>query len=1704
MRNALRTWIRSALRRRERLTGGRVGRRAAAVLAAASVAFTGIGVAPAAVAAGTGVLSVSVTAVHPLTGDPITEVRYNASPDANGVAYRVAYSCSVADCTNATVTFSPSQQDPYGIIGNPPANYGPTTLLSYKTWTRPNDVPESTPTGDDATGKTFSLGDLAAGASGTFLATYDIIETGTYTTARAAQFYPDGFQIQMSATIDSDSAVAPVSTGAPSVVWRINTPEPAVAMSHPSVTRPNAEVSTVSYMSSGSFPNRGSTAITGTSEWIAAGNFTVVQHLPVEAEVVEPIARGGVYDPVAHTVTWTRGTEDAPEYGAAGGWGKASGTGWVARDDYTGHRVNLTFPAANFPAADATGCNFEAVLPMRIETSVTYLDDERTTKTASKDSEITVACWDPFASGDVVKNSSGNAFDGNTRLLNVPDAGAADTTFYWEVTAYNEGNVPAVAVIEDDLDQANLPVYRIDLTLNSDVEWTLNTGETGTTTGTRRVTAPAGTWFTHAKVTSTEIAPVRIRPEDTGRSSFAALFYYTVASDAPIGEERTNSATSTMSWPGYDQFVPETETADRTVRFRKTPGATPRITAAFPNAAVVEGGGQAVPGRNVTFSVGGTARDIPSDSTFIPEYVFIAPVGWEVLAGSAAFADAVPDGVTFSYATKTIDGAERDVVVATWPTGASFVDLATLPTMNVTAKPTFIVSAGTASQAEARIGDSARNWDNVEARYDVPKQNTDDVDGSGDVEAWFSTATQVVNVSSTAALSVVKEICRPDADAADGCDWISDPTKPVQVPTDADNIEYRVTLQNLGNTVLSDVVAYDVLPHDGDTGLIPSTQNTPRGSTFNEVLDGVSEVSGNVELSYSASTNPSRPEVNPGAGGVNDWAADPAGKQALRAEVPAGLTPGESATFQYSASVGAGADVDALACNSVAAVSDRTLASEPTPVCATTAEADLEAAGPATIPAQLDRPVVFPFTFENNGGSQVAVADVTIDVPAGVTVTDLTPVGWTCSSEDGEAPLEGPTTLNCLPDADLEKDVPAPLNLETVVTETGVSVTARIDGTVTDTDPANNEHTITADVAAAVQGVELVKTDGLAGLVPGQQTTYTITATNPLRTEVLLGATIIDTIPAGLQFVAASDGGVFADGNVTWSLDDIAAAGSASVTVTVLVLDDAANELTNTADVSAPDPAFAGEEFTGTASDIDAVNRLSLTKTATVGNADAPRPGDVVTFTFVATNSGGGVLSALEVTDAMPGISEITVESWPSLPGYLGVGESVTATAEYTLTQADVDGGQISNTAAATADTVDGETVDATASVDVLLPSAAALSLTKEGVIDTVGAPRAGDEITYTFTVLNTGNVTVDAIDLADEMAGLSAIEFGTWPGAEGELGAGQSVTATATYALTQADIDGGQVDNTANVTGTDPAGAAVAAEATDSIIPPASPELTVVKTSALEDVDVIEEGTEVTYTFEVRNTGNITITDVTLQDPLPGITETVYGTWPRDEGTLAPGEVVQATATLILTQEHVDAGVVENTATASGAPARGELADATDTNTVTIDAAPELVIVKSGELADENGDGLANPGEKILFFFEVSNTGNVTMTDIAVQDEMVTGVPVIESLAPGESVVVVASEYTVTAEDAAAGEVLNTATAAGMTPAGDEIASEPDVVQIPAGVVPGGDGLATTGADSTMLLMLGGSLLLGGIALTLLIAARRRTNIAAEYSGAP
>ena len=53
------------------------------------------------------------------------------------------------------------------------------------------------------------------------------------------------------------------------------------------------------------------------------------------------------------------------------------------------------------------------------------------------------------------------------------------------------------------------------------------------------------------------------------------------------------------------------------------------------------------------------------------------------------------------------------------------------------------------------------------------------------------------------------------------------------------------------------------------------------------------------------------------------------------------------------------------------------------------------------------------------------------------------------------------------------------------------------------------------------------------------------------------------------------------------------------------------------------------------------------------------------------------------------------------------------------------------------------------------------------------------------------------SVTLSDSRPGVSAPVI-TWPGAIGVLAPGQVATATATYTITQADVDAGVVDNTA------------------------------------------------------------------------------------------------------------------------------------------------------------------------------------------------------------------------------------------------------------------------------------------------------------------
>ena len=111
-------------------------------------------------------------------------------------------------------------------------------------------------------------------------------------------------------------------------------------------------------------------------------------------------------------------------------------------------------------------------------------------------------------------------------------------------------------------------------------------------------------------------------------------------------------------------------------------------------------------------------------------------------------------------------------------------------------------------------------------------------------------------------------------------------------------------------------------------------------------------------------------------------------------------------------------------------------------------------------------------------------------------------------------------------------------------------------------------------------------------------------------------------------------------------------------------------------------------------------------------------------------------------------------------------------TGSYTLTQADLNAGQVVNTATADSD----QTPPTHATETVPLPQAPALTLVKQGTLDmTVVAPdnRAdvGDKVNYTLTATNAGNVTLTGVTVGDPKLGTLVVRAA----AAGDAGAGRA-----------------------------------------------------------------------------------------------------------------------------------------------------------------------------------------------------------------------------------------------------------------------------------------------------------------------------------------
>ncbi|WP_165314359.1 DUF7507 domain-containing protein [Agromyces protaetiae] len=563
----------------------------------------------------------------------------------------------------------------------------------------------------------------------------------------------------------------------------------------------------------------------------------------------------------------------------------------------------------------------------------------------------------------------------------------------------------------------------------------------------------------------------------------------------------------------------------------------------------------------------------------------------------------------------------------------------------------------------------------------------------------------------------------------------------------------------------------------------------------------------------------------------------------------------------------------------------------------------------------------------------------------------------------------------------------------------------------------------------------------------------------PSPTTALVGETVtytLTTLNDGLEPLTVTDLDDPLLADLTWDDDldppfTLAPGDSATATGThtLTQADVDAGGVPNTATLTAQTPLGTTVSRTASA-DVDAPQSPGLTvvKVAELSGPVDPVPGTPVDFSATIENTGNVTLTGVVLSDPLVPPGDISYE-WPdpASPGVLAPGEFATASAPYPITQADIDSGRVVNTATVDASTSLGAPVHAVSNEEtVVIGQTAAIRIVKSAVLPPVRSlGEVGTAIPYEFEITNTGNLVLENVTAADPILG--TLVYGEWPGAAGRLEPGQSVTATGSVAITQADLDRGSIENTATATGTPtvPADAPTAQSNTVTVVLPSSPAIGLEKTGSV--AEPVATGSTVDYVFTITNPGNLTLTGVEVSDPLLAGVDLVY-TWPDPAapGVLPPGLEATAEASLALSQSQIDAGALTNRATVTGTPPQGlDAVSDEDDAEVEWELTPSLALDGVGEL---DAGSRPDPGDPVRFLYTITNDGNTTLTDVDLDVPTLCadgeiGDPVwpaaAGTLLPGEHATVTAT-CPLTRAEIDAGGTDQTAVAVGQPPRGDPL----------------------------------------------------------------
>jgi uncharacterized repeat protein (TIGR01451 family) len=401
--------------------------------------------------------------------------------------------------------------------------------------------------------------------------------------------------------------------------------------------------------------------------------------------------------------------------------------------------------------------------------------------------------------------------------------------------------------------------------------------------------------------------------------------------------------------------------------------------------------------------------------------------------------------------------------------------------------------------------------------------------------------------------------------------------------------------------------------------------------------------------------------------------------------------------------------------------------------------------------------------------------------------------------------------------------------------------------------------------------------------------------------------------------------------------------------------------------------------------------------------------GSLVTYTTIVQNIGNWPLTDVTIFDTLG--STVVL-------GNMAPEQTKTGISNYPITEDDIKLGYIDSFITVTGLSTIGSVIQQKALKVTLGTPPAILLYDYYGTISDP-LPLIGTPITYTYVVQNMGNYPLSAVTITDDIG--SVVNVGT-------LAISQTKTVTHQYYLVQSDINQGQVNSNAVVTGSFETIDVTSSKSTIVTITQLSDLSLSKKTTSVEDY----VGGTINYTLTITNTGNLSIHQIRLYDQLLEIEEIIT--------LLIPSVYIYITGSYILTKDDIARGFVSNTALVIGLdPNEKNVSTYYHLMTPIPVNRPSIQLFKT-----VNSVGTA-VGDTVNYTLKVTNNGNVSLSQVNLKDYLL-GIDLTTSL-NSHQVYTKTGSYTLLQSDFDRHYVTNTAYVTGLTPKSQEIADEMTIV---------------------------------------------------------